>query len=346
MSGSVIWTNGRVAIEGRDLWMVPYEYNVLCRYNINNGVLEHYSVWDDVHCQVAASYNVINFNNMIIEVPARENKIRLVCKDELVKEYEIAKETKLEHYSQAVVVGDKLLLFPLEKNTIIEIDEKEIQEIPCPVNGISCACVYDGYVFYSNNDNCIWKYDTSTHISEKIELHDEIQVCWIEIWKKNIILFSQNGKVLLAKNGNLNDLKKIASAPEGDFFSTGIIHENILILFQMVDATRIWRLNLNEMSIEYDIIEKDTYWLDWPYNAFAVPVEKNGKIYVMSPKHRALFIYDIARNVLERKHLLLDKSTKVGFELLKQQLKLSKIVNECDLYTLDNCLAHLSGEIC
>lgn len=346
MQERVIWTNGAMSVNAGELWLAPFEVNILCKYNVENMKMEQCIVWEDAHCQSGASYSVVKFKDMFVVVPARENVVRLVKNNELVKEYIISENAEpRENYKCALVVGERLLLFPLEENAIIEVGENEIKKIPSPVMRASCAVIYNNDVFIVNNSNCIWKYNVETETFNSIELEEDMQVCWMGIWGRHIIITTLDGKVLLADDGTFVKLQEIAIAPEGDYFSTGIIQGDKVILFNYKDAANILSINLIDMSQRHTLIAKDSFWSDWSYNAFGVPVEEQGKIYVMSPKHRALFVIDGDGNILERQHLVLAVNDEIGTRLIEQNLVCNKIVNESDICTLDHYLRYVKKNV-
>ena len=343
MRKRLVWTHGSLLINNDGLWVMPFYANILCNFDLRNNKLQKCFIWEQTHIYKGASYGVVGWQNKVVMIPYRDNVIRVISKDKLIQEYLIDESASLcEHYHVTLSWHDKLFIFPVAASDIVELSEREIRKIFCPLNTVISATVYCDGIFIITDDGYIWKYDTTLEQVEQIMSNEKNHFCWMEVWQNNIVFATKEGMLLLAEDGDMKKLVEIGRAPEHTFFSNGIVGTDNILLFLNEDAERIYSFCFSDRQMYECRIEKDKYWNeDWTYNAFGKPCINDGKIYVMSPKHRALLVLDEKGRILERKYLLLDVTRKIGDEIANQGFSVSNIIEENELLALREYLKYV-----
>lgn len=336
----LVWTNDSFSIINNKLWVTPFNANVLCRFDIQSNKLQKCFVWKETHCAKAASCNITDWQNKIVVIPARDNVIRVLSQDDIIQEYVIDESGSLgEHYNVTLSWKDKLFIFPIAETNIVELSEKGMRKIPFRAGTVISVSLYNESIFIITEGGCVWQYDPVQEQVEKILDNDKIHFCWMGVWKNDMVFSTKEGFLLLAPNGDMKRMIEIGKAPEQTYFVNGLARKDKILLFLNKDAERIYSFHFpNRCMYEY-MIERDKYWNEeWEYNAFGKPCISDGKVYIMSPKHRALFVLGEEGRVQERRHLVLDAAKEIRSQIAKQGFSVSQTIEENELLALEDYL--------
>ncbi len=316
---------------------------MICRYNMKRKAVDKYYILDSVSCRSGMAYNVICWKDFVIEIPAQDNIIRAIRKNgEIIELYADIFEDDMERFYCVEQLDSALIVFPLEKEYILKINEEKVEKIPCGIKRIISTSKYKKDILLVNNSNNIWRYSINSNEINVFLKFDNKEICWCTSKGENVFFSTKDGKVYYWSEGVVKEIIINKKLLEGDYFSSGIILDTIVFLFPYKNTNTIYQIDLESNHISFIIIEIDNKFnLNWKYNSFSDPVLIGRKIYFMSPKHRALFVFDTVKKSIERHHVFLKLDIKDIKKIGSQISTIEKMYNENDFFALDDYLTYM-----
>lgn len=340
MGKEVLWTNNIISFIEDSIWFSAFEWNMLCCFDIKTKQLKDYMIWENVKNRIGVSYATTGWGNYVVQVPSRDNMLRMVDSQHNVIEYSIsdAADTR-EKYCYSVCLGDTILFFPIEENNVLILSEKGVEKRTFNISGICCVSQKEDEVLLANNSDTIWQFDQKKLMAQSFLRIENEKIAWCICYNDGVIIGTCSGKVLYEKEGEQKQLLCIDQ--KNDCFSSGIVVSNKLILFPYADGNNVYCYDLRNGEINMIGISDDSYTAEWEYNSFGCPVLLDDCVYVMSPKHRALIEIDANGNLVGRHQLCFEAKKEFPNPFLEQMAKCNEIYDESQLTTLEDFMEYL-----
>lgn len=339
MKNTPLWSNDGFDIDNGYMWFVPFEMNILCKYNIFERVIEEYYILEDYECGEGAVYNVAVWGNSTITIPAR-SKNMCIINSGVKREYKVSKEGQAkEKYSCSVKTKNALYIFPINEQYVIKWYSDQFEKIKF-VHGpvISCGLV-ENEIYFTNTENILYRTDESFDNILAVDVADITDVYNVSIFGNIILLLTLEGKVVRLNPGERSITDEIVRLNKDDYWSNCVYINEKIVLFPYKDCTKIWIYDCDIKTMKFISVEKDEYFNDgWRYNSFGHPTEINGNIYVMSPRHRAFFVINPDEGIIDRHHIFLKIGKEDSLMMLKKKFDLHAVVYENQYHSINTLL--------
>ena len=337
-----LWTNWNIDAEDNRIWFVPFEGHILCGYNLINEKIDKI-IFQKFEQNEMASFFLKIWNEKIVIAPFRDNALRVIDRNE-EKHYIMEDASAVERYNCAEVCNGDLYLFPRDEKNIIRLYGDCIEFIPSKDNGFVSLISYQDKIWGINRSNKIFMFDPESREMQSFtvkNLDEFVSIIWIGIFDKGCVLTTTNGYVLFAERFDFENTHILGKAPNDDFFRTGIVADDRLILFPFDDATKVYYYDYQKKEIRYNKIS-DNYSYKWAHDAFGVPIHHLGNIFVMSPKHEALLKLDAFGNLLKKYFISINPEDLSVLEIMDEDVKNNELLFEKrGFWSLDSYVEYL-----
>ena len=304
----LLWGLGNMAWNRDMLWMVPYEQNLLCGYNVKTDSLEECYAWDKNSCRIGASNVVACWRDCIVQIPNWDCYIHLLSDDGKTCDYLIEDNVngKEEKFGCVQQVENVLYMFPVVRKYILKWSSAGMEKIDCEVSGFSSCTKCGTDIYLTNETNTIWKFDTKTEkMTELVKMEEQLAVHWCGCFEGIIYFAAVKGEIYTWNEDGVQKYDTLPFELNEDYVYQGIKTATHFFFFLRNDASAIYVKDLQSNQYSRLLLEKDQKYNEkWTYNAFGVPLEKNGEIYIMSAKHRAIFVISANGKSVTRKHIM------------------------------------------
>lgn len=343
---SFLWTNWNIDVWDNRIWFVPFEGYALCGFNLISEKLDKI-IFQNFIQDLMAAFVVKVWNGKIVVVPDRDNVIRIIGENE-EKHYQLEDNRMLEKYDCAEEYNEDLYLFPRDEKNIVRLYKKNIEYIPCIINGFVALVSYNHKIWGVNRSNKVYSYDIESkkiYSHEIKDLKETDGIIWIGLFEAGCVLTTTEGYVIFADQFDFENVCILGKAPDKDYFRNGIAYNHRLILFPFNDATSIYYYDGIQKIMGFNKISDDCSF-GWRYDAFGVPIKYMDCIFIMSPKHEALLKLDGWGNLLKKYYISIDSDNPVKKEIISYGFKKNQLFYEnkafWSLDTFINCV--INGE--
>ena len=341
MRNRIVWSNDGFALDKDYIWFVPYEINVLCKYNINKKIIDEYYLLNDCMAEEAAVYNTTIWNDRVVAIPARSKNL-VVIKNNEKKEYSVDEENLgKEKYRCCVGLKNDIYIFPLGEQYIIKYYSDQIEKIKFSYGAIVSCTVLKNNIYFINSENRLFKTNESFCNIVPLDVTGVIHVCACNAFGEGVLLLTKEGKVFWASADMLEtgETSAIVQMNTGDYWGTCLCMEEKIVLFPYYDCTKIWIYDCETKLMDSIDIEMDeNFNEEWTYNSFGSPIERNGNIYFMSPKHRAFFEINVKNKKVGRHHIYLKLEKDDSLIMLKNKIDSFLVAHENQYHSIETLI--------
>lgn len=337
MNDMPIWSNDGFDVDNNHVWFVPFEINILCKYSMKKRIVEEYFVLDD--CDEGAVYNVKIWNDSIVAIPARSKNLTIFQANK-IKGHKVSEKSRLEEkYGRSLIIKGSLYIFPISEPFVIKCSTDKLEKINFSYGFVTSCGLIGDEIYFTNHKNTLFKTDENFENTMRLGISGTEDICCVSGFQDTLFVLTPEGEAWSLNVRDFTAVNKIARLEEDDYWSDCIYLNEELFLFPYKDCSKIWIYNFVSKEMKYLALNRDEYFNDlWQYNSFGHPVEKDGKIYVMSPKHRAFFIIDPCEKIADRCHIFLKIGEDERLMMLKKKLKILPAVHENQFQTLGTLL--------
>ena len=301
-----VWTNGGFAVDGNDIWFVPYWENVLCKYSMDTRRMEKMVCFPEMSVTVAGSFNVKKNGEYIIVVPAFEKNLYIYNqKENLMKKFELKKRKYVaEKFNHCVSWGKNVYLFPIAYGRILKIDLKNelISEIEIPKFKdsafVDCTSVKNK-VYLVDMTNSIFIFDMENETIKTYNLGGEERKyrTIAAIADDEFGLSDMTGKIYII---NIKEKRENQyNFDDVSIFDNSVCVGDEWFLFPFEDDRPVIKFNTTCFKVEKIYFNEKKHFKQWYANAFSKTVVYNKKIYVMNTYQRCLYVLDEEGNQIE-----------------------------------------------
>ena len=339
-----LWTNNGVEVEENHVWFVPFELNILCKYNVEQENIEEYFILEDWECDKAAVYNTAIWEDSVVTIPGRGRSLCIIKGDGKEEIHVVSKkEDKSEKFFCTVKTKKALYILPLEEKYVIKYSSGKIEKIPFFHGSVISACCHDKDIYFITNQNTLFKANEDfTEITE-VEMEGIESVCYVNVFGDRMVLLTSAGKMMNLDLNYKDNINELACLDEDDYWASCCCIGNKIIMFPYKDFSKIWRYDCDYETVDFICIKKDEYFYEeWSFNAFGQPVEDGENIYVMSPKHRTLFVLDYEGELKGRYRITLSMKEKDMLTLLDKKMAKVLAVEENQFHSLNTLIEYLN----
>jgi len=322
-----IWTSGAFNVEDDEIWFVPYEYNLLCKYNIKTKKVEEILTLDFSTVQVESFNNIYRYHKQIFLIPAFE-KFLLI--------YDIEKKSfdridffgntnVISMFNQCFQYGEWLYLFPTNYDAFARINMNTyvLQEFPIKDN--KCKMFYsfaymNDKVYLVNMSDLLYVFDLKTNQLEVEYKSNEIQALrTVTVVNDSLYITGKDGKVLLY------DTLKKKGRKDGEYgieFKSVHYEDSRLILVPLVEKEYFIEVNIdNGRNRRINFSNKMNY-KRWPHSSCSKGTVYKNKLFFFNTQFRTMVEYDIASGELIENSLYLNE------ESVSQEKMISMFLNQ------------------
>jgi hypothetical protein len=196
----LIFTYGGFFVEKNYLWFVPYDYDFICKYNLEEKKIEEIRFLEE-STFIDSTTNTVKFQDYIITVPADSDMLHAYEeKSGTVSDYKLQYNISHRKYLCTANYQGNLYLFPLGNDHIIKINgEKgiDISYIKSPEKEFISSAQIENNVYLVANSNKLYCYDLLTNKLLSVTV-DTQKISCVAVRNKNEICFADaDGNVYL-----------------------------------------------------------------------------------------------------------------------------------------------------
>lgn len=158
----LIFAHGGFLIEKKYLWFVPYEYDFVCKYNLEDEKIEKIKLLGEPEA-IDTALNIVRFQDELITIPSRSKVLHIY--DDVngaIKNYELEENISSSSYLCTANYNGYLYLFPFGKDHIVKLKTTpniDVSYIATPENGFVMSAQIENRMYLVANSNKIYCYD-------------------------------------------------------------------------------------------------------------------------------------------------------------------------------------------
>ena len=295
---TIIWTCGLFNIVNDEIWFVPYEHNILCRYSIRKNVIIENVILNVNLFQIESFDISYRSGNKVFLIPGFEQSIHVfdIEKNKMnctgISEYKGVGEKFLLCHQY----NDWIYLFPSFYDKIIRINTNTmvVEEIE-PNKDKMCNHFNDidvngSKAYLVNKTNEIYIFDFEKNkLGVEYRFTDEIELRTISLWNDKLVVANQEGKVFMC------DLDKHNITPFAEYnmeFLSSYCIKSSLFLIPLLEKDYFIKVNLENKNMQkIQLCKKDKY-KKWPHATFSRGAVFKEYLCLFSTQYRTLIIYN------------------------------------------------------
>lgn len=323
---TLIWTCGIFNIVDDEFWFVPYEQNLLCRFNIEKNVVVDRVILDLNPFQVESFDNVYQTSDKVFMLPAFEKYLHVFDMNQ--------RNTQLVNMPEYTGAGEKFLLghqygewlylFPsfLDKIIKINVNTLKTEEILTKGDG-GCNAFYNMAVkgnkaYLVNKENKIYLFDFGTEeLSVVCQFANISELRTVSIWNEKLIVTGEKGKTFVY---DLTEKKGSLFVEYGIEFIGAYCVDSSFFLIPLLEKDFFLRVNLEDWSLQkIELCKKDTY-KEWPHHVFSRASVYREFLYFFSTQYRTLIKYNYLTGKLEER-CIITESVSITRDTLKDWIR-------------------------